>query len=262
MLPHDEQSRWSSHLFRMTLSLFPVGDGDAHTYDVPTRTRSLMMDFTAVAHDLRTPLMVMLGHMRLLAIERLTDTGRHRLEVLEAQVHRMMRLLDTCGGQVGGTPCVAPVDLRLLIGNVVAELEAVMERHGIVIALAIGGAPPFVVGDRDLLHRVLLNVMVNAADSIAGCGRIEITARVEQTAEAPVGTIHIDIADTGSGIPADLIPRVFERGFTTKSSGDSRGFGLGICREIMQMHGGDIRLSSTAGSGTTVRLSLPATSAR
>jgi signal transduction histidine kinase len=55
------------------------------------------MDFTAVAHDLRTPLTVMLGHMRLLAVEHLSDTGRHRLDVLEAQVHRMLRLLDTCG---------------------------------------------------------------------------------------------------------------------------------------------------------------------
>ena len=218
------------------------------------------MDFTAVAHDLRTPLTVMLGHMRLLAIERLSDTGRHRLEVLEAQVHRMMRLLDTCGEQVGGTPFVAPVDVGALIGNVISELEAVVERQGIEIDSTIDGALPFVVGDRDLLHRVLLNVLINAADSMAGCGRIEIAARVEQLANAPVGTIHIDIADTGIGIPADLIPRVFERGFTTKSSGDSRGFGLGICREIIQMHCGDIRLSSTAGSGTTVRLSLPAKS--
>jgi signal transduction histidine kinase len=216
------------------------------------------MDFTAVAHDLRTPLTVMLGHMRLLSIEHLTDTGRHRLEVLEAQVHRMMRLLDTCGAQGGGATFVAPVDVGLLIGNVISELAAVMERQGIEVASAIGGALPFVMGDRDLLHRVLLNVLVNAADSMAGCGRIEIAARVEHLADAPVGTIHIDIADTGSEIPADLIPRVFERGFTTKSSGDSHGFGLGICREITQMHGGDIRLSSTAGSGTTVRLSLPA----
>jgi len=122
------------------------------------------------------------------------------------------------------------------------------------------GRSPFVVGDRDLLHRVLLNVLINAADSMAGCGRIEIAARVEQVANPSIGTIHIDIVDTGIGIPADLIPRVFERGFTTKSPGDSRGFGLGICREIIQMHGGDIRLSSTAGSGTTVRLSLPAKS--
>src|SRR3990170_4620285 len=182
----------------------------ADTYDVPSYTRSLMMDFTAVAHDLRTPLTVMLGHMRLLAIERLSDTARHRLEVLEAQVHRMMRLLDTCGEQVGSAPFVAPVDLGLLVGTVISELEATMERQGIEVASTIGGALPFVMGDRDLLHRVLLNVLVNAADSMAGCGRIEISTRVEQLADAPVGTIHIDVADTGTGIPADLIPRVFE----------------------------------------------------
>ena len=216
------------------------------------------MDFTAVAHDLRTPLNVMLGHMQLLAIERLTDTGRHRLEVLEAQVHRMMRLLDTCREQHGRVPFVVPVDLELLIGSVVSELEPVVEPQGIAIASTVDGIVPFVTGDRDLLHRVLLNVLINAADSIAGSGRIDIDARVEQVPSAPVGTIHVDIVDTGIGIPADVLPRVFDRGFTTKASGDSHGFGLGICREIIQMHGGDIRISSTPGTGTTVHLSLPA----
>jgi signal transduction histidine kinase len=218
------------------------------------------VDFTAVAHDLRTPLNVMLGHMRLLAVEHLSDTGRHRLEVLEAQIHRMMRLLDTCGHQQAPTPVVAPVDLTVLICDVVAELEAVLERQGIEIASTRHGALPLVVGDGDLLHRVFLNVLTNAADSIPGSGRIEIGARVEPPANPSVGTIHIDIADTGVGIPAELIGRVFESGFTTKSSADSHGLGLGICREIIQMHGGDIRLSSKPGSGTTVRLSLPAKS--
>jgi signal transduction histidine kinase len=218
------------------------------------------MDFAAVAHDLRTPLNVMLGHLRLLAVERLTDTGRHRLEVLEAQVHRMVRLLDTCGEQHAGRAFVAPVDLTVLIGNVVSELDAVLERQAIEIASTIEGTLPFVAGDRDLLHRVLLNVLMNAADSMVGSGRIDIWARVEQPFDAPTGTIHIDIRDTGAGIPAHLIPRVFERGFTTKPSRGSRGFGLSICREIVQMHGGDIRLSSEPSRGTTVHLSLPITS--
>jgi signal transduction histidine kinase len=104
------------------------------------------MDFTAVAHDLRTPLTVMLGHVRLLAVEPLSDRGRHRLEVLEAQVHRMMRLLDTCDEQHAGMPLVAPVDLGVLIGNVVSELEAVLERQRIEIASTIDGALPLVVG--------------------------------------------------------------------------------------------------------------------
>ena len=218
------------------------------------------MDFAAVAHDLRTPLNVMLGHMRLLAVEHLTDSGRHRLEVLEAQVHRMVRLLETCGEQAAGRPFVTPVDLAVLIGNVVSELEAVLERQGIEIASTIDGTLPFVAADRDLLHRVLLNVLMNATDSMAGSGRIDVWARGEQPFDALTGTIHIDIRDTGAGIPDHLIARVFERGFTTKPSRGSRGFGLSICREIIQMHGGDIRLSSEPGRGTTVHLSLPITS--
>jgi two-component system, NtrC family, sensor kinase len=218
-----------------------------------------IMDFSAVAHDLRNPLNVMLGHVRLLAVERLSDAGRERLQVLEAQVHRMMRLLDTCGDQYHGEPRVAPVDPGVLIANVVAELDAVLTRQGIEIVSTIDGVLPFVVADGDLLHRVLLNVMINAADAIAGRGRIEIGARLVESASARAAIVHIEIADTGMGIPPELIPRVFDLGFTTKPSGESRGLGLSICREIIQMHGGDIQLSSEPGHGTTVRLSLPVT---
>jgi signal transduction histidine kinase len=215
------------------------------------------MDFTAVAHDLRAPLNVMLGYMQLLAVERLSDTGRKRLEILEAQIRRMIRLLDSCSEEAARVPYLAPVDLSATIRNVVSELNAVLERREIEIVLAIEGTLPFVLGDGDLLHRVLVNVLINAADSIASSGRIEIGARAEQVPNAPAATIQIDIADTGVGIPVDLIPRVFEHGFTTKAPGEGRGFGLGICREIVHMHGGGIQLSSEPGRGTTVHLSLP-----
>ena len=213
------------------------------------------MDFNAVAHDLRNPLNVMLGHMQLLSVEELSDTGRQRLCVIEAQARRLMRLLDGCR-EDAPVARLEPVDFAAVIRNVISELEAVFERRGIEMTSIIPGDLPILLGDGDLLHRVMLNVLMNAADSIAGSGRIQISARVEQSPDAP-GTIHIEIRDTGAGIPADLIPRLFERGFTTKPSRESHGFGLGICREIVQMHGGDIQLSSVAGKGTTVRLSLP-----
>jgi signal transduction histidine kinase len=70
--------------------------------------------------------------------------------------------------------------------------------------------------------------------------------------------VHVDVADTGSGIPADVLPHVFERGFTTKPPGESHGLGLDICREIVEMHGGRIHLASAPGLGTAVHLFLPA----
>ena len=214
------------------------------------------MDFSAVAHDLRTPLNVMLGHMQLLSVEHLSDTGRHRLCVLEAQVRRMMRLLDGCGADASAARRVR-VDLAAVIRNAVSELDVVLERQRIDIRSNIEGDLPTLLGDGDLLHRVMLNVLMNAADSIAGGGRIEIDARVKQGSPRQVESIDVEITDTGAGIPADLLQRVFEHGFTTKRCGESHGLGLCICREIIELHGGDIQLSSEAGRGTTVRISFP-----
>jgi signal transduction histidine kinase len=70
--------------------------------------------------------------------------------------------------------------------------------------------------------------------------------------------VHVEVADTGSGIPADLLPHVFERGFTTKPRGESHGLGLHICREIVERHAGQIHLAGAPGAGTTVHLFLPA----
>jgi signal transduction histidine kinase len=215
------------------------------------------MDFNAVAHDLRTPLNVMLGHMQLLAVEHLSDTGRQRLGVVERQIRRMMRLLDSCSGPQADIACLVPVDLSAMTRNVVCELDAFLERRRIEVTLTIRGCVPRVQGDDDLLHRVLVNVLINAADSMEEGGCIEITAFTDHVRDSTTGTVHIEIADSGAGIRPELIARVFDRGFTTKSSSEPHGFGLGICREVMKMHGGDIRLSSVLGRGTSVTLILP-----
>jgi signal transduction histidine kinase len=215
------------------------------------------VDFNAVAHDLRTPLNVMLAHMQLLAVEGLSETGRRRLGVLETQIRRMMRLLDSCSGQQTEVTCAAPVDLNEVIRNVVTELDAMLNRRGAEIRFAVPESLPCVHGDADLLHRVLLNLLVNAADSIDDAGRIQIAAQTEFVPHSDSGTVQIEIVDTGVGIPPDLVALVFDRGFTTKAGGKTHGFGLGICREIIQMHGGTIHLSSVPGEGTTVRLTLP-----
>jgi signal transduction histidine kinase len=214
------------------------------------------MDFSAVAHDLRGPLNVMLGHMQLLSREALSDRGRHRLSVVEAQVRRLMRLLDTCNEQLSPTR-FARVDLAAVIRNAVSELEGVFERQGIDIESNAERDLPPLLGDGDLLHRVMVNLLTNAADAIGGAGRIEIDARVNQSWQSELASIDIHIRDTGAGIPDELIPRVFEYGFTTKTSATTRGLGLSICRDIINIHGGQIRLSSARGCGTIVSLSFP-----
>jgi len=219
------------------------------------------MDFTAVAHDLRSPLHVMLGHMQLLAAEQLTDTGRHRLEILEAQVQRMMRLLERWDGHAA-VSASRTVDMATLIGNLLGELAPLLSGHGIEVTVNIEGTLSPVRGDADSLYRALLNIAINAAESITGAGTIAIGGRMTRPPVADrAPMVHIEVADTGSGIPADLLPHVFERGFTTKPPGESHGLGLDICREIVEMHAGRIHLASAPGAGTTVHLFLPAAAA-
>jgi signal transduction histidine kinase len=212
---------------------------------------------SAVAHDLRTPLHVMLIHLRLLSSEGLNTTGRTHLSVLESQVRRMMRLLDRGTSASRDQISLSLVDLDVTIRNVVSELEPVFERRGVAITWMRSGPLPCLDGDQDLLHRALLNLLMNAADATPASGAITITTRAESSTGSSSGTVRIDIADTGAGIAPDLISRVFDAGFSTKPSQRQRGFGLGICRRIMQMHDGRIDLSSVPGRGTTVSLTLP-----
>jgi len=215
------------------------------------------VDFDVVAHDLRSPLNVMLVQVRLLAVEGLSDAGRRRLGVLEEQMHRMLRLLDTHAGREPHLMSPAPVDVGVMLRSVVSELEALLERRGIEIRLASTGSLPRVPGDRDLLHRVLLNVLINAAEAMSNAGAIVIATRTERAPNSSAGTLRIEVADTGSGMAPETLAHAFDHGFTTKSATEVRGFGLGICREILEMHGGEIHLTSVVGQGTTVSLALP-----
>src|SRR5262245_42262327 len=132
----------------------------------PAHPGDHVMDFALVSHELRTPLHVMLVHLRLLAPEDLSADGRGHLTVLESQVRRMMRLLDS-----GATPAHdeivrSQVDVGVTIRNVVSELASLFDRRGIAIAWTRDRPVPCVDGDPDLLHRALLNLLLNAADAM------------------------------------------------------------------------------------------------
>ena len=104
------------------------------------------------------------------------------------------------------------------------------------------------------LNQVFLNLLTNAAQAIEGQGKILLKT------EAEAGWLKVTVQDTGKGIPADVLPRIFDPFFTTKPVGQGTGLGLSISYQIVQQHGGDIRVTSQPGKGTrfTVRLPLAA----
>jgi signal transduction histidine kinase len=101
------------------------------------------------------------------------------------------------------------------------------------------------------LNQVFLNMLTNAAQAIEGPGKILLKTEAEE------GWLKISVQDTGKGIPADVLPRIFDPFFTTKPVGQGTGLGLSISYQIVQQHGGDIRVTSQSGKGTRFTVRLP-----
>lgn len=199
----------------------------------------------------------MLGHTQLLAVEGLSVKGRQRLEVMEAQIRRMVTLVESCMPQAPPVRLAAVVDIAATIDNVVGEVGDTCEAHGIQVTSTTDGSLPCVRGHAGDLHRLLMNVFTNAADAMPDGGRILVRARTIAATSSTEAAVEIAITDTGAGIPPDALPRIFERGFTTKAPGQGSGLGLAICEDIARAHGGRIQLRTGVGRGTTVTIWLP-----
>ena len=118
--------------------------------------------------------------------------------------------------------------------------------------------PPAMVNTNQI-QQVLINLLVNARQAMPNGGHILIKLTYDQ----PHNTVDLTVRDTGSGIPADKLPRIFDRFFTTKSGPDASGkggtgLGLAFCRDVIEAHQGRIRVESTVGRGTAFTLKLPA----
>ncbi len=108
-----------------------------------------------------------------------------------------------------------------------------------------------VMGDYIKLEQVFINILKNSIEAMAGKGAISLSSRMENT------TVIIDISDTGSGIPDNLMVNIFDPFFTTKDSFTSAGIGLSICYGIINEHNGKLEIASSHGKGTTVTIKLP-----
>ena len=150
-----------------------------------------------------------------------------------------------------------PTDLAQLVEQSLVLLEREMQKYRVQVELQLEPAPPaFVCGNE--IQQVLLNLLTNARQAMPRGGRVLIRI----APDAAAGTVDLTVRDTGSGIPADVLPRIFDRYFTTKQGPDASGkggtgVGLATCREIIEAHQGKIRVESTVGVGTAFTLKLP-----
>ena len=144
-----------------------------------------------------------------------------------------------------------PVDLNELIREIALLLKSDIRRNSATVHLELGENLPNVIGDRVQLEQVLMNLMLNAIEAMRDAnGNLTITSNPTED-----GHLLISVSDTGIGIPADKVDRIFDTFFTTKPQGT--GMGLAISRSIVESHGGRLWATSNSGRGSTFRFTLP-----
>ncbi|MFG6439549.1 DUF4118 domain-containing protein [Roseateles sp. LKC17W] len=209
---------------------------------------------TAVSHDLRTPLAVLVGLADALKLTPLTGPQTEVADAMRRSAQRMSalvgNLLDMARLQAGGAPLNRQwLPLQEVVGSALASLDEVLA--GRALAVALPAELPLVALDAVLMERVLVNLLENAAKY--GCGAIGIAART-------VGRhIEIDVTDDGIGFPPGREEQLFdkfERG-DRESATPGVGLGLAICKAIVQAHGGRISAHNVAAGGACVRIALP-----
>jgi len=234
---------------------------EAHNAQVLRDTEKLQTALlNAVSHDLRTPLVSIIGVLSSLQEEgiKLDDSARKNLiqvarEEAERLNHLITNLLDESRIEAGAIRISRqPSDVQDLIGT---ALEQLGSRTGTrPINIDIPAELPFISVDFGLIVQTLVNILDNALKYSPLDSPIEIKGR--QVAHE----VHIEVADRGVGIPPQDLLRVFDKFYRVQSPDNVAGTGLGlsICKGIVEAHGGRIAAENRPGGGTVIRLILPA----
>jgi signal transduction histidine kinase len=211
-----------------------------------------------VAHDLRTPMTRLRGiaetALRSADPAVLREALADCLEESDHVLAMLNTLMDISEAETGTMALRRePTDLNELIRQSVEMYEDVAEERGVAIQAVT--APELVVQvDRNRLRQVLANLLDNAIKYTPSGGRVEIRAGLEN------GAAVLEVKDTGAGIPAEELPRIWDRLYRGDKSRSTRGLGLGLSlvKAIVQAHGGEVGVQSAPGAGSTFTLRLPA----
>ncbi len=225
-------------------------------------------DFLAnISHEIRTPLNAICGTTDLLLTTALTPPQRRYAEMCAKASHTLLGLvtdlLDFSRIEAGQTQLEqAPYDVRQLIDRTTQLLCHRAEEKGLTLTFHLDpDVPPCLEGDAFRLHQVLLNLISNAL-KFTEQGHVTVRAAVTYAGSEP-SRIRFSVIDSGIGIPADQLDRIFDR-FTQVNSASSRqhggvGLGLAICKRLVGLMGGRIWAESVAEIGSTFIVDLPLT---
>jgi signal transduction histidine kinase len=217
--------------------------------------------FSNVSHEFRTPLTLMLGPLQdLLENDAALDAdARTRLAVVNRNAARLLKLvntlLDFARIEAGRVQAVyEPTDLASLTADLAGVFRSAIERAGLRLEVSCAPLPEPVYVDREMWEKIVLNFLSNALKYTFN-GGIRVAVRPAG------GKVELIVEDTGIGVPAAEVPRLFDRFYRVEGARarthEGTGIGLALVRELVGLHGGDIAVESEVGRGTRFTVSIP-----
>jgi signal transduction histidine kinase len=218
-----------------------------------------------IVHEMRTPLTSIIAYADLMRRPETTTSQRFQFaEIVQSEAERINEItnnfLDLARLESGRASLARdPVHMSTVIHMAVNVLRPQADAKEIVLSAEVPATLPSVMGDAQRLHQALLNLLSNAVKYSRAGDTVTVAARDEED------KLVISIADTGPGIPEQALPRIFERFYRVpgaESRASGTGLGLSITRQIVEVHGGEIHVTSEEGQGTTFTFTLPVESAQ
>jgi signal transduction histidine kinase len=237
---------------RLYAKVFTVEEGLRRS----ERLTALGLLSAEVAHEIRNPLTVMkllsdtLAQGMAPADPRVEDLGvmREKIAHMEGVVSRVLGMSKAQSG------AFKTLDLRAAADNAVLLLRLKLQQLGVKVDVTCPGSLPPIEGNAGQIQQIFLNLMMNGVQAMVGGGALSLRLGVEPGPQGDV--VAVRITDTGTGIPAAILPKIFDSFFTSRE--DGTGLGLAIVKRILRDHRGDIVVESTGPAGTTFKFWFPA----
>jgi two-component system phosphate regulon sensor histidine kinase PhoR len=236
-----------------------------HDVTEARRVEQTRRDFVAnVSHELRTPLASIKSVIETLSSGALDDRAAAQdfLSRADAEVDRLVQiveeLLELSRLESGQAPLAEePVNMGEVLSRAVERLRPQADKKKLNLTLDVAADLPAIMGDADRLERAALNLLHNAIKFTDGGGSISVSAAPGDD------VVTVEVSDSGVGIAAEDLPRIFERFYKAdraRGSGGGTGLGLAVVKHVVEAHGGAVSVESLEGHGSTFRFSLPVAS--
>jgi len=214
---------------------------------------------SGVVHEIGQPLTSISGLIDILGLDKPTDAGKRRLDLMKKEMERLMNIISRFKNFARvSTQTMKPLSVNEVVEATYALLEHQLQMKGVYCNIEKQEALPSILGDRNSLQQVLINLIINSMDALEGKKDEKPTVTVRTYSEN--GKVCVGVKDNGSGIPKDIQEKIFDPFFTTKGPEKGTGLGLAIIASILHQHRAGISIESDVGKGTAFVISFPGTS--